>query len=153
MGLVVGERVLLLTEFPSPDARRTGIGCSAGRVRALEGLSLKVPQGSIFGEVGLISGRRRGATIRAAENPTVCMELSRNAALAMGMRLCTWGEWYSACANAAALSIASMPNGWEWTNQTANEDMSVRVVGSSNCVNAATSQTTYPRYYRCCISR
>jgi CRP-like cAMP-binding protein/Fe-S-cluster-containing hydrogenase component 2/thioredoxin reductase len=36
--------------------------------------------GSIFGEVGLISGRRRGATIRAAE-PTVVVELSRNAAL------------------------------------------------------------------------
>ena len=39
-----------------------------------------IPQGSIFGEVGLISGRRRGATIRAAE-PTVCVELSRSAAL------------------------------------------------------------------------
>jgi CRP-like cAMP-binding protein/Fe-S-cluster-containing hydrogenase component 2/thioredoxin reductase len=39
-----------------------------------------IGQGSIFGEVGLISGRRRGATIRAAE-PTVCVELSRNAAL------------------------------------------------------------------------
>src|SRR5690606_29156998 len=35
---------------------------------------------SIFGEVGLISGRRRGATVRAAE-PTVCMELSRTATL------------------------------------------------------------------------
>ena len=48
-----------------------------------EDASITVPigQGSIFGEVGLISGRRRGATIRAAENPTVCMELSRNAAL------------------------------------------------------------------------
>ena len=39
-----------------------------------------IPKGSIFGEVGLISGRRRGATIRAAE-PAVCVELSRSAAL------------------------------------------------------------------------
>ena len=39
-----------------------------------------IPEGSIFGEVGLISGRRRGATIRAAE-PAVCVELSRSAAL------------------------------------------------------------------------
>jgi len=39
-----------------------------------------IGQGSIFGEVGLISGRRRGATIRAAE-PAVCVELSRTAAL------------------------------------------------------------------------
>jgi CRP-like cAMP-binding protein/Fe-S-cluster-containing hydrogenase component 2/thioredoxin reductase len=39
-----------------------------------------IAQGSIFGEVGLISGRRRGSTIRAAET-TVVVELSRNAAL------------------------------------------------------------------------
>lgn len=39
-----------------------------------------IPQGSIFGEVGLISGRRRGATIRAGE-PTIAVEMSRNAAL------------------------------------------------------------------------
>lgn len=43
-------------------------------------VTVPIGQGSIFGEVGLISGRRRGATIRAAE-PTVCMELSRTAAL------------------------------------------------------------------------
>jgi CRP-like cAMP-binding protein/Fe-S-cluster-containing hydrogenase component 2/thioredoxin reductase len=36
--------------------------------------------GSIFGEVGLISGRRRGATIRAAED-SICVEVSRSAAL------------------------------------------------------------------------
>jgi len=39
-----------------------------------------IHKGSIFGEVGLISGRRRGATIVAAED-TVCVEISRNAAL------------------------------------------------------------------------
>jgi CRP-like cAMP-binding protein/Fe-S-cluster-containing hydrogenase component 2/thioredoxin reductase len=44
--------------------------------------SIRVPieQGSIFGEVGLISGRRRGATIRAAE-ALIAIELSRTAAL------------------------------------------------------------------------
>ena len=36
--------------------------------------------GSIFGEVGLISGRKRGATIVAAED-AICVEISRNAAL------------------------------------------------------------------------
>ncbi len=39
-----------------------------------------IEAGTIFGEVGLISGRRRGATIVAAE-PTICVEISRNAAL------------------------------------------------------------------------
>ena len=44
------------------------------------GQTVRIEQGSIFGEVGLISGRRRGATIRAAES-TIVVELSRNAAL------------------------------------------------------------------------
>ncbi len=44
-------------------------------------ITVPIGTGSIFGEVGLISGRRRGATIRAADNNTVCLELSRNAAL------------------------------------------------------------------------
>ncbi len=42
--------------------------------------TVAIEKGSIFGEVGLISGRRRGATIRAAED-TVCVEISRTAAL------------------------------------------------------------------------
>ena len=39
-----------------------------------------IAQGQIVGEVGLISGRRRGATVRA-EGPVVAVELSRTAAL------------------------------------------------------------------------
>lgn len=41
---------------------------------------IPIEEGSIFGEVGLISGRRRGATIRAAEDMIV-IEVSRTAAL------------------------------------------------------------------------
>ncbi len=43
-------------------------------------ITVPIPQGSIVGEVGLISGRRRGATIRAGENAVV-VEISRTAAL------------------------------------------------------------------------
>jgi Fe-S-cluster-containing hydrogenase component 2/CRP-like cAMP-binding protein len=43
-------------------------------------ITIPIETGSIFGEVGLISGRRRGATIRAAED-TVVVEISRLAAL------------------------------------------------------------------------
>ena len=42
--------------------------------------TVPIPTGTIFGEVGLISGRRRGATIRAATDAIV-IEMSRNAAL------------------------------------------------------------------------
>ncbi|HYJ52411.1 MAG TPA: cyclic nucleotide-binding domain-containing protein, partial [Allosphingosinicella sp.] len=41
---------------------------------------VEIPQGSIVGEVGLISGRKRGATVRAASGAIV-VEIPRNAAL------------------------------------------------------------------------
>lgn len=43
-------------------------------------VTVPIAQGSIFGEVGLISGRRRGATIRAGAD-SVMVEVSRTAAL------------------------------------------------------------------------
>jgi len=43
-------------------------------------IRVTVPQGSIVGEVGLISGRKRGATVRAASGAIV-VEIPRNAAL------------------------------------------------------------------------
>ena len=43
-------------------------------------ITVPIPQGSIFGEVGLISGRRRGATIRAGE-ACIVVEIPRTAAL------------------------------------------------------------------------
>ncbi len=43
-------------------------------------VTVPIGEGSIFGEVGLISGRRRGATVRAAD-PVIVVELSRGAAL------------------------------------------------------------------------
>jgi CRP-like cAMP-binding protein/Fe-S-cluster-containing hydrogenase component 2/thioredoxin reductase len=43
-------------------------------------ITVPIGKGSIFGEVGLISGRKRGATIVAAED-AICVEISRTAAL------------------------------------------------------------------------
>ena len=43
-------------------------------------VTVAIPQGSIFGEVGLISGRKRGATIRAGTQ-MIAVEVSRTAAL------------------------------------------------------------------------
>ncbi|MBY0582493.1 MAG: NAD(P)-binding domain-containing protein [Sphingomonas sp.] len=42
--------------------------------------TVPIEQGSIFGEVGLISGRRRGAAVRAG-SPMIAVEVSRTAAL------------------------------------------------------------------------
>jgi CRP-like cAMP-binding protein/thioredoxin reductase/Fe-S-cluster-containing hydrogenase component 2 len=43
-------------------------------------ITVPIQTGSIFGEIGLISGRKRGATVRAAE-PCLLVEVPRNAAL------------------------------------------------------------------------
>jgi cGMP-dependent protein kinase 2 len=43
-------------------------------------VTVAIGTGEIFGEVGLISGRRRGATVRAAE-PSIVVEIPRTAAL------------------------------------------------------------------------
>ncbi|VAW00974.1 Thioredoxin reductase [hydrothermal vent metagenome] len=43
-------------------------------------ITVPIEEGSIFGEVGLISGRRRGATINVAED-MIAIEISRTAAL------------------------------------------------------------------------
>jgi thioredoxin reductase/CRP-like cAMP-binding protein/Fe-S-cluster-containing hydrogenase component 2 len=43
-------------------------------------ITVEIPQGSIVGEVGLISGRRRGATVRAGTD-AILVEVSRTAAL------------------------------------------------------------------------
>jgi CRP-like cAMP-binding protein/Fe-S-cluster-containing hydrogenase component 2/thioredoxin reductase len=43
-------------------------------------VTVPIGTGEIFGEVGLISGRRRGATVRAAE-PAIVVEIPRTAAL------------------------------------------------------------------------
>ncbi len=70
----------------------------------------------------------------------------------IGARLCTWGEFYSACAIGTELGIVGA-GGHEWTNQTANEDASVRIVGNLSCFQGGTSLPTIPRFYRCCFSR
>ncbi len=56
------------------------IASGAVAVETGQGVDVPISQGSIFGEVGLVSGRRRGATVRATA-PSVIVEVSRNAAL------------------------------------------------------------------------
>ena len=73
------------TVFERNDPGSSLFGIAGGSVHVLVDAAdpskvVRIEEGSIFGEVGLISGRRRGATIVAAE-PAICVEISRNAAL------------------------------------------------------------------------
>src|SRR3546814_10995510 len=51
-------------------------------VEVAPGVTVSIEEGSIFGEVGLISGRKRGATIRAGAD-SIFVAVSRTAALTL----------------------------------------------------------------------
>lgn len=67
------------TVFEKDDPGSSLFGIASGSVD-VGGRGIRIGRGSIFGEVGLISGRRRGAAIRAAED-SILVEVSRTAAL------------------------------------------------------------------------
>ena len=71
--------------FERNDSDSSLFAIASGSVNVLidpkdESNVVAIGKGSIFGEVGLISGRRRGATVVAAED-SICVEISRTAAL------------------------------------------------------------------------
>lgn len=70
-------------ERNAPGSSLFGIASGSVLVEIKPGdpsVTVPIGTGSIFGEVGLISGRRRGATIRAGED-AILVEISRTAAL------------------------------------------------------------------------
>ena len=73
----IGETVI---EKDDPGSSLFGIALGSVEVSRPGGPGVRIGRGSIFGEVGLISGRRRGATIRASED-AILVEISRTAAL------------------------------------------------------------------------
>ena len=67
-------------ERNDPGSSLLAVADGSVAVQLGEGRSVDIPKGSIFGEVGLISGRKRGSTILAAEN-AILLEVPRMAAL------------------------------------------------------------------------
>src|SRR5690606_7477352 len=67
-------------EKDEPGSSLFAIAEGHALVEVAPGVTVPIEQGSIFGEVGLISGRKRGATIRAGED-SIFVEVSRTAAL------------------------------------------------------------------------
>ena len=70
----------IVFEKGAPGSSLFGIAQGSVEVVLPSGATIPIPEGQIFGEVGLISGRRRGATIRARED-AILVEVSRTAAL------------------------------------------------------------------------
>jgi cGMP-dependent protein kinase 2 len=63
-----------------PGSSLFAVAAGAVAVEVAPGSDVMIGEGSIFGEVGLISGRRRGSTVRAAK-PCVLLEIPRSATL------------------------------------------------------------------------
>lgn len=73
----------------------------------------------------------------------------------IGARLCTWSEFLTACNQATDLGLVNMVGDYEWSNNTANGDMLVRVVGQFSCNSGATAEAVglQARPFRCCYRR
>lgn len=63
-----------------PGSSLFAVASGSVAVEVAPGVDVMIEQGSIFGEVGLISGRRRGSTVSAAK-PCVLLEIPRSATL------------------------------------------------------------------------
>ena len=144
-----------------------GMPLGAGDVAAGELMSL-VHDGTVF---QLVSARRlerkpcpAGTVavngqycIELQERDTLMFDLAAVACGSDGMRLCSWGQWYAACTQAASLGLQAMTGEWEWTNSAANGDGSVRAVGANSCTHAGIGlgwgEGAIARNFRCCFTR
>ena len=108
--------------------------------------------------------RRECPAGTVAVNEQFCMEIAERdttswftaaqTCIAASMRLCTWGEWHNGCNKATQLGIQNTVGNWEWTNDTANEDCCVRIIGFSSCAQSGTwGVNNTPQYFRCCFTR
>lgn len=148
---------------PYPVIMRPGEPLLGTHVAADQLLSLVFDGDALQVMSGIDHRRRVCPTGLTAVNDQYCIEPDERTAESFydaarictesGLRLCTWAEWHSACLLATGLGLQNMTGNWEYTDDTANEDGTVRIIGMT-CTQATTwlisngSQT-----YRCCYTR
>lgn len=148
-----------------PLVKGAGLPLQAGDVLPGETVSA-VFDGSAF---QLIAARKRALlpcpSGSVAVNDAYCIQVAEHdtaefdvASITCGQengRVCSWAEWWVACNRMAALGLQDMLGDWEWTNNAANADGYVRVVGQSTCTQATTNAIvgSRQRSYRCCYRR
>ena len=101
---------------------------------------------------GMLAVTRQFCVEQDERPPVSFYEAARICALD-NKRLCSWGEWYDACQRRVELGLLNMNNNWEYVDDTANEDLSVRIVGPS-CGQCGAWYVSNPyQAYRCCSTR
>lgn len=114
---------------------------------------------------GPIHQRRECPTGMVQVTEGLCIDMNEQAAPLMffdsimlciqqDKRMCSWGEWFTACSKQNELGLLNMTNNREWTSNTANADNAVRAVGDGSCFSAPSVYVNAaPLYLRCCLSR
>lgn len=123
-----------------------------------DGTSFQLMNGPVHRKRECLEGMvqvNESTCIDVAEHPSaltffdavlVCIEQNK--------RMCSWGEWHTACRKIDVLGLSNMTNNGEWTANTANYDGAVRIVGDGDCFTGGTESVfTGPRRFRCCIQR
>lgn len=148
---------------PYPVMIRPGRPLSGTDLSDGELLSL-VFDGSTFQRMNGINHRRRECPAGlVAVNDQYCIEPDERTMESFydaaricteaGLRLCTWAEWHSACLLSSGLNLQNMTGNWEYTDDTANEDGTVRVTGVT-CTQATTWLISNgSQAFRCCYTR
>jgi hypothetical protein len=156
--------VLLNGTGPYAVESTPGEALLGSALQADQELSL-VFDGNSFQMIGGLTRTRRSCPAgMATVNEQFCIEpANRPAALLdaasvtcanLGRRICSWAEFHAACARQSELGVSTTSNDWEWTNNTANEDLNARVVKLNDCGTAGTrNAVTVAAPFRCCYTR
>lgn len=120
-----------------------GVTGSTGVTGAAGGSSQNCPSGFV--------GVNAQYCIEADEHAPANWYDANTACVNAGARLCSWGEWYSACNLTAGLN--NMKNNWEWVDESGNSIWVTAVGGNGNCTGNDNKEDISSYSYRCCYSR
>lgn len=93
--------------------------------------------------------------IETQQHDTLEFPAAADACGSLGMKLCSWAQFYTACVNSASLGLTDMVGDWEWADDAANSDISVRVMGQASCshISVTVGWGVIARNFHCCFKR
>ena len=93
--------------------------------------------------------------IEDVQHDTLDFPHAANVCGSLGLKLCSWAQFYNACYHASELGLTDMVGDWEWTDDAANSDNSVRVTGQTSCtqISVTVGYGVIARNFHCCFRR